>query len=77
MVCVDPRVPTYFLSFMWRRGTSEAWQPVGTVSAEHPLDFIRRARANAPAVGYEYCLMFFCEIPLEVYESHRPPTSAA
>lgn len=67
--------PTYFLSFMWRRPDLDAWQPVDGVSAEHPLDYIQRARETAQP-GYEFRLMFFCEIPLDVYERHRPLTSA-
>jgi hypothetical protein len=62
----------YFLSFLWRRGTDPQWHPVDTVSAEHPLDHLVRAqKANE---GYEYRLLFFCEIPPDVYERHRPPS---
>jgi hypothetical protein len=36
------------------------------------LDYIQRARAST-ADGYEYRLLFFVEIPIDVYERHRPP----
>jgi hypothetical protein len=65
--------PTYFLSFLWRRGGDAVWHPVDAVSAEHPLDYIKRARLHANP-DYEYRLLFFCEIPLDVYERHRPPS---
>ena len=64
--------PTYFLSMLWRRDDS-SWHPVDTVSAEHPLDYVARAAVSAEP-GYEFRLLFFCEIPLDVYERHRPPS---
>lgn len=69
-----PNQPTYFLSFLWRRAGTDFWHPVDTVSAEHPLDYIARIRETAEP-GYEYRLQFFRQIPLDVYERHRPPPS--
>jgi hypothetical protein len=66
-----PAPTTYFLSFLWRRAGADFWHPVDTTSAEHPLDYIARARQAAE--GYEFCLLFFRLIPLDVYERHRPP----
>ena len=57
----------WFLSFLWRRasGAEAAWQPVEAVIAEHPMDYIQRARrANSDR---EFCLMFFTPIPRDVY----------
>lgn len=63
----------FFMSFLWRRTNDTVWHPVDTVCAEHPLDYIRRARATSMD-GYEYRLLFFTPIPLDVYESHQPPS---
>lgn len=60
------------MSFLWRRDGDQVWHPVDAVSAEHPLDYLQRARATAPN-GYEYRLLFFVEISRDVYDRHRPP----
>ena len=62
---------TYFLSFLWRRAEADFWHPVDTVSAEHPVDFISRARRMSEP-GREYHLLFFHEIPIDVYERNHP-----
>jgi hypothetical protein len=62
----------YFVSFLWRGPHSTAWNPIDMVMSEHPVDYIMRARRTADP-GYEYRLLFFCEIPVDVYEKHRPP----
>ena len=59
------------MSFLWRRASDQVWRPIDAVSAEHPLDYISRARESADS-GYEYRLLFFVEIPRDVYERHRP-----
>jgi hypothetical protein len=63
--------PVYFLSFLWRRAEADFWHPVDVVSAEHPVDYISRARRTSEP-GREYRLLFFSEIPREVYERNRP-----
>lgn len=65
----------FFLSFLWRGPSSPAWNPVDTVCEEHPIDYIARARLMSTVRdAFEYHLLFFAEIPQEVYDRHRPPT---
>lgn len=70
---MDCAVTTYFMSFLWRRAGDQVWHPVDAVSGEHPLDYLHRARETSSGDGYEYRLLFFTEIPRDVYERHRPP----
>lgn len=64
---------TYFLSMLWRRAGTDLWHPVDMVAAEHPLDYVARIRAEAEP-DHEFRLLFFRQIPLDVYERHRPPS---
>lgn len=63
----------YFVSFLWRGPQSAVWNPVDMLMEEHPVDYIMRARRLAEA-GYDYRLLFFCSVPADVYDRHRPAT---
>jgi hypothetical protein len=54
------------LSFLWCRPDEAVWHPASaTTQGEHPLAYINRARDAYP--GNEYRLLFFAEIPEEVF----------
>jgi hypothetical protein len=58
------------LSFFWKRGDDPVWRPENaTTKGEHPLAYMNRARDAYP--DREYKLLFFYEIPPEVFAFAR------
>lgn len=56
----------WFLFFLWRRPGDDVWRPSNaTTKGEHPLAYMARAREAYPQ--NEYRLMFFHEIPEEIF----------
>lgn len=63
----------WFLSFLYRKLGDTYWQPRdATTFGEHPLEYIHRARLTYNDTGYEYRLLFFKEIPEDVYKRLYP-----
>lgn len=60
----------WFLSFLWKGPGDTTWRPYdAAVRGEHPLAYLKRVRAAYPS--NEYRLMFFHEIPEEIFILHR------
>lgn len=59
-------VTYWFLSLLWRRPGANVWHPVNaTTQGEHPIAYVKRAREVHP--NNDYVLMFFTEIPEELF----------
>ena len=66
----------WFLSYLWRRPDEIQWQPMSvTTTGEHPLDYIQRAREAYSA--NEYVLMFFQQVPEDVFLRVHPGVDEA
>ena len=67
------RVTYWFLSFLYRRPSDTVWQvATATTCTEHPLDYMRRALEAYGPDGHQYRLLFFSEIPEDVFlRMHR------
>lgn len=63
----------YFLSFLWRVVDSPHWIPGSDVTrGEHPLDYELRAWGTYGKThpGFEIKLVFFVEIPEDVWRRY-------
>lgn len=72
----------WFLTFFYRRPSDTVWHVANaTTCNEHPVDYIRRALEAYGPEEHQYRLMFFHEIPEDVFlRMHRtdaPPAQGA